>query len=281
MSIKSLAVILNQTPEELIDQADLHTRAVQGWLSSRAPAATCFEGVGVRATSTGLPIPLLNLVLSKNYPSDTSDETIIHEIKTLKTFFAERNVPWYWWLGPNHSPPHLVQLLEQHGLALDHPPLPAMIAPLPSSAIGVNHDVNVWLATTRSDLEAASRIRHSAFHFPEGAGLDYFEAMASDWLCGNPARLFLACVNGHSPAAMGALIVGNGLPGIYVMATFPEWRKHGLGKAILSRILSEAAREGHRFIVLTASSLGYPLYQQFGFERIFDYMIYRLASAGH
>ena len=61
------------------------------------------------------------------------------------------------------------------------------------------------------------------------------------------------------------------------LATLPEWRRCGLAKAILARILSDAVAEGHNLAVLTASRFGYPLYRQFGFERVFDYAIYQLA----
>lgn len=278
MSIENLAATLNQTSQDLIYQADEHTRTVQAWLSSRAPGAACMDRTGVKLTSTGLPIPLLNLALSTDESLGPSDQAIGDEIETVKAFFAGRNVPWYWWLGPRHAPPRLDGLLEQHGLVFDDPPLPAMVAPLPAPASEVDPGIKVWQAATRADLESAGRIRHVAFRFPPGAGLDYFEAMADDWLAGNPARLYLACVGNGPPAAMGAFIMGNSLPGVYVMATLPEWRRRGLGKAVLSRILSEAGREGHSFIVLTASRLGYPLYQQFGFEQVFDYRIYRLAG---
>jgi GNAT superfamily N-acetyltransferase len=99
--------------------------------------------------------------------------------------------------------------------------------------------------------------------------------MADDWLNSDPARLYLARLPGGPPAAIGALIMGAGLPGVYVMATLPEWSRRGLGKAILARILSDAAADGETLIVLTASHFGYPLYRQFGFEHIFDYAIYR------
>jgi predicted N-acetyltransferase YhbS len=59
------------------------------------------------------------------------------------------------------------------------------------------------------------------------------------------------------------------------MATLPEWGRRGLGKAILARILTDAAADGHDLIALTAGVKGYPLYRQFGFEHIFDYAIYR------
>lgn len=275
MSIENLSKHLGRTPGELIRQADLHTRAVQAWLSSRSPAAVCLDGIGVKACSTGLPIPLLNLALSRAYPPGIPETAIIDEIETVKAFFAARNVPWYWWLGPNPRPSNMSNHLEKCGLVFDHPPLPAMIAPLPAPPGDDNPHVRVWSAATRTDLEAASAIRRIAFRFPEGVALNYFEDMSGDWLNGCPARLYLAGMDDAPPVSIGALIMGGELPGIYVMATLPEWRRRGLGKAILARILSDAAGEGHRFIVLTASRFGYPLYCRFGFEHVFDYVIYR------
>jgi GNAT superfamily N-acetyltransferase len=151
-----------------------------------------------------------------------------------------------------------------------------MVASLPSGqSPALDPGVRVWQAAHRADLEAASTIRRIAFRFPDGAALDYFEAMEDDWLRGDPARLYLARLDDGPPAAIGALIVGAEMPGVYVMATLPDWGRRGLGKAILARILAEAVTAGHDLIALTAGSQGYPLYRQFGFERVFDYSIYR------
>jgi ribosomal protein S18 acetylase RimI-like enzyme len=72
--------------------------------------------------------------------------------------------------------------------------------------------------------------------------------------------------------------MGNGLPGVYVMATLTQAQGQGLGKAILTRLLSQAAAEGHRLIVLTAGARAYSLYRKFGFEHIFEYTLFRLAD---
>ena len=261
--------------DEVAHLADAHTLAVQAWLSTRAPHAARFETDGVTAGSSGLAVRLLNLALGCCYPPGTGGEVIAADIEAVKAFFAGRAVPWYWWLGPNPRPPDMPAWLERHGLAFDPPPLPALVAPLPARCPPLNPDVRVWLATGRTDLEAASTIRRIAFRFPAGVAVDYFEAMADDWLRGDRARLYLARLGDGPPAGIGALIVGAGLPGVYVMATLPEWRRRGLGKAVLARVLADAAAEGHRLIVLTASRLGYPLYRQFGFEHVFDYAIYR------
>ena len=266
---------LGKSWDKVARLADEHTIAVQAWLPTRTPQAARFEGVGVTAGSSGIPVPLLNLALGSRYPTATSDEEIDAEIKALKTFFADRGMPWYWLLGPDPGPPDIARRLERHGLALGHPPLPAMVAPLPAQLPPLNPDVQVWLAANRADLEAASTIRRVAFRFPAGAALDYFEAMADDWLKGDPARLYLARLPGGPPAAIGALITGAGIPGVYMMATLPEWGRRGLGKTILARILADAAADGHSLIALTAGEQGYPLYRQFGFEHIFDYAIFR------
>ncbi len=263
------------TVARLVDE---HTTAVQSWLPTRAPRAAQFKGLGVTAGSSGIPVSLLNLAIGCHYPPDASDESIDAEIRAMKTFFAKRDVPWYWWIGPHPCPRDIVQRLKHHGFEYDPPPLPAMAAPLPHpKSPPLNPSVQVWQAASRADLEAASTIRRVAFGFPDGMGLDYFEAMSDDWLRGDPARLYLARLDDGPPAAIGALIMGEGMPGVYVMATLPEWGRRGLGKAILAHILSDAAAEGHDLIALTAGTKGYPLYRQFGFEHIFDYAIYRLA----
>ncbi|MCP4541264.1 MAG: GNAT family N-acetyltransferase [Chloroflexi bacterium] len=264
------------TVARLVDE---HTTAVQSWLPTRTPHATQFKGLGVSAGSSGIPVSLLNLAVGCHYPPNTSGESIDADIQAMKAFFAERGMPWYWWIGPHPYPRDIAQRLKHHSFEFAPPSLPAMAASLPhSKSPPLNPDVQVWQAIGREDLEAASTIRRIAFSFPDGVGLDYFEAMSDDWLCGDPARLYMARLADGPPAAIGALIVGAGMPGVYIMATLPDWGRRGLGKAILARILSEAVAEGHDLIGLTAGTRGYPLYRQFGFEHIFDYAIYQLAE---
>jgi GNAT superfamily N-acetyltransferase len=268
---------LRSTETALI--ADRHTFAVQGWLSSRTPSAVSFDGHGIKVRSTGLGVPLLNLALGANF-ININDADIQSEIEAVKTFFAARRVPWYWWISPFSSPADIGARLEASGARYDPPDLSAMVAPLPPRKTEVNPDLRVWQAGTRADLEAASYIRRVAFKFPSGVGANYFEDMAEDWLRGDPAHLYLAAVNNGPPAAIGAWIVAEGVPGVYAMATLPEWRQRGLGRAILQSLLADAAADGHQMIVLTASNMGEPLYRQFGFERVFGYLFYLPEQTG-
>jgi len=267
------------TWQETVHLADKHTMSVQGWLSSRSPQAKGFDGVGTKVTSTGIKVSLLNLVLGSNFPPQTKDEIISDEIERVKEFLSKSGTPFNWWLSPRSAPSDMGSRLIGHGFKAEEYHLPTMVAPLPMFVEGptLNPRVQVWQASNRLDLEFASTIRRVAFGFAEGVALTYFEDMSDDWLRGDPARLYLARVGeqGH-PAAIGALIMGDRLPGVYVMATLPQWERQGLGKAILAQILSDATTDGHELIILTAGAQAYSLYRQFGFEHIFEYTIYSL-----
>lgn len=273
---------------ELIRLTDAHTLTVQAWLSSRSPNAKKFSGRGVHASSTGIKVPLLNLALGCRFPNDLSDDEIGEEIEAVKLFFAERNVPWYWWLNTEPAPRNIGQILEKHGLKYDVPPLPAMIASLGQNLSNLpkyNERICVWQARSIADLQAASRIRRIAFGFKEGEALTYFEDMAQDWLSDeSPARLFLAgpaeCDNVplREAVSIGAVIQGAGIPGIYVMATLPEHHRKGFGKAIITQLLKEAARSKSKIVALTASKAGAGLYSQFGFMHLFDFDFYSIAD---
>lgn len=263
--------------QECVQRAHRHTMAVQLWLSTRSPNAARYQGMGVEVGSTGLQVPLLNLALGCCYPPDVSERDLEDEIEGVKAFLERREVPWYWWIGPQPSPSDAGQRLRRHGLTF-RSALPAMVVPLPARQVPVNPDVQVWVASSRADLEAASTIRRRAFRFPPEAAEHYFEDMASDWLGGTRARLYLARLKGSPPASIAALVRGSGLPGVYVMATLPEFGRRGLATAILSHLLRDAEAQGHSLAVLTASDYGYPLYRKFGFEHLFDYSIYKPLS---
>jgi len=265
---------------DLIRTANAHTLSVQAWLSSRSPIAKTFHGMGVRASSTGLKLPLLNLALGANFPDKMTSSEIEAEVKQVIDFFAERNVPWYWWMNAEPCPANIAKILEKFGCMYDAPPLPAMIAPTKQDASSfpqVDKSIQVWRAASIKDLQMASTIRRRAFQFTEGEALTYFEDMAQDWLSNeSSARLFLAGSKKGEAVSIGAIIEAKGIPGIYVMATLPEFHRQGYGKAILSRLLSEAAQCEGKIVALTASSAGAGLYAQFGFRHLFDFNFYSI-----
>ena len=60
------------------------------------------------------------------------------------------------------------------------------------------------------------------------------------------------------------------------MYTLPEYRRRGIGRALLSRVVDEARQRGCGSVWITASDMGVLLYTDFGFEKNGNFMQYRL-----
>ena len=72
-----------------------------------------------------------------------------------------------------------------------------------------------------------------------------------------PLRDWIALLDGV-PVAAAALFVGAGVAGIYNVATVPEARGRGIGRAVTAAALAEAVARGQRTAVLGSSEMGYP-----------------------
>ena len=273
VSKKAIETRFGRCWDQVAYLADRHTMVVQSWLASRSPHAERFKNEGTMISSTGLNASILNAALGAEFPDDTSKTKIREVIESVQDYFARREVPWRWWLGPFAQPTDMSQRLKQVGMK-ELFRLAGLAATLPVKLPAINPEVRVRLAADKQDLQAASRIRREAFKFAPGAASHYFEDMADDWLRGNPARLYMGQVSDGPVAGIGALIMGAGVPGVYVLATLPEWERRGIARGILTRILLDAAAAGHQLMVMTAGSQASPLYWKFGFEPIFEYTLY-------
>lgn len=60
------------------------------------------------------------------------------------------------------------------------------------------------------------------------------------------------------------------------MYTDPEYRRQGIARELLSRVIGEARRYGCGIVQITASDMGVLLYTDFGFVKNGNFMQYRL-----
>ena len=273
VSKKAIETRFGRCWDQVAYLTDRHTMVVQSWLASRSPHAERFKNEGTVISSTGLNASILNAALGAEFSGDVSNAKIREVIESVQDYFAKRGVPWRWWLGPFAQPSDMSRRLKQTGMK-ELFRLAGLAAALPVKLPAINPEVRVRLATDKKDLQEASRIRREAFKFAPRAASHYFEDMADDWLCGDPARLYVGQISDGPVAGIGALIMGEGVPGVYVLATLPEWERRGIARGILTRILLDAEAEGHQLMVMTAGSEASPLYWKFGFEPIFEYTLY-------
>ena len=79
---------------------------------------------------------------------------------------------------------------------------------------------------------------------------------------------------GNTPVATSAMVLEAGVAGMYGVATIPEARHRGIGKIMTVRPLLEAKEKGYRVGILTASPMGYPIYNKIGFKEVCKYNLY-------
>jgi GNAT superfamily N-acetyltransferase len=91
---------------------------------------------------------------------------------------------------------------------------------------------------------------------------------------------FFAARSGEAMVGISALVLADEAAGIYSVATLPEFRKKGIGKALTAIPLFAAKQLGYKKGVLQASQAGYRVYQSLGFKDAGEVQLYMRMPAG-
>lgn len=78
-------------------------------------------------------------------------------------------------------------------------------------------------------------------------------------------RNYVAHLNG-TVVGIGTLFCRGGMAGIYNMATLPAYRRRGVARAVIARLLADAYELGCDRVGLTPTEMGRPLYEHVGFD---------------
>jgi predicted GNAT family acetyltransferase len=240
------------------------------WEALERAIANRFGGVveedarGFRFRS-GLQSGFLNGVLRAHVESDD----VLPLARETKGWFPD-GLPWRWIVGPGSLPPDLADRLEAHGLERRWPLMPAMAIDLADLAgkdwspaggrvteVADAGDLESWLGVRRVNLNlddrtiAAWRRAHGEFGLGASSTLRHFIG----WL-------------GDRPVAGSTLFLdrSSGTAGIYHVDVLPDARGRGFGKAVTTTALAAARNLGYSLGVLSASSLGTPVYLRLGFR---------------
>jgi len=223
-----------------------------------------FGGEMVRAgdhwrSHSGVPFRALNAVTAIRLAGDDA-------ITEATGWFTERAMPWRWLLHASSMPRDLGERLLAAGLTTysDNPAMAVSLAgfempPLPhgvsiervADEAGLRrwHEVNVPAMDLDPVRDEAWWTAHRRPGFAEDAPLVNYVASLD-----------------AGPVSVAALFDAAGVAGIYNVATVPEARGRGIGRAVTAAAMAEGARRGLRVAALGSSPLGYPVYRRLGFE---------------
>ncbi len=216
----------------------------------------------IKWITTGIPDPFLNRVFQTRLASQAVTEAIANTV----AHFQSRDVPFVWMAEPGTEPPDLGKHLEAHGFTRrsDLRGMAKLVmgteATLPSPPgliirpVHDNETLRQWLDPYILGFGlTAFRERYFAIESEIGLSPDL------------PRRHFVGFID-RRPVASSTLFLGAGVAGIYNVATISEARRRGIGAAMTSRCVREAAELGHRLAVLEASPMGFPVYRRLGFS---------------
>jgi GNAT superfamily N-acetyltransferase len=237
----------------------------------RAPQGELYHGPELIQVITGLPVPLLNGIFSAKLTPGSADGAIEATLARI----APWGVPALWWIRPSTRPLELGTYLEHHGFARGSD-TPGMAADLLVLKVGHPPPTDLVIEHVR-DVETLATWARTAWTgtgFPDESRESFVELEAGIGITTDASRLRYLGYQKEAPVATSAMVLRDGVAGIYAVATLPEARRQGLGTALTLAPLRDARDMGYRVGTLQASSMGYSVYRRLGFQQVCEFGVY-------
>ncbi|MGE0251143.1 MAG: GNAT family N-acetyltransferase [Dongiaceae bacterium] len=225
--------------KEIFRQIWQDAKGQKGWDVLELPAAIAFRSpvtdVGAFNSIWGEP-----------------DQTGFEKIKKFQAGYKS-----FWYIDPQAD----TGLLPAQGLKLVSES-PEMVLPLVNFAPHpLKNNIRLIKAGDEKTFACWKSIAAEAF----AMALRHVALFCDPFLpCAN-AHFYLAELNGVG-AAVGMGHVAKQWVGIFFIATLPEFRQKGLGRAVTEACLLAGKNSGAKSAVLYSSPAGLPLYQRLGFQ---------------
>lgn len=212
---------------------------------------------------TGVPYAFLNSVANVKLPANNAER----EVKEFLQPYIDNKLPVLWWLCPSSKPGNLGDILEKFGLKkIDTFPGMAMDLTKLDYSYSFPEGLSVKLVSNELELQDWCKAFHSGFGMPREreelflkADLAVMSSIPDQFL------RFVGYWDGE-PIASSAVVLDNGLAGVYLVTTHPEHRKKGIGTIMTVKALEEAKARNFKIGVLQSTKMGYHIYKNIGFD---------------
>lgn len=226
----------------------------------------------------GYPDPFRSTVVSARFARADADR----RIREITAAFAARGTGYLWWVAPFHEPADLGERLLHAGLRFEGtaPAMAMDLAALPRDAAlppGLEIVPVVDEETLREFVGVLAEEMGTPPGEPNPAARHHAALLRAipPTLASEPIPLrYLGRLDGR-PVATSRISIGGGVAGLYAVATLPDVRGRGIGRALTVAALEAGRALGYRIGVLQASDDGFRVYRRLGFRTIFDYAVYQ------
>lgn len=213
---------------------------------------------GFTLVNSNLPDDTFNYVLEADFSVAEANA----KIEEVVDYFAQRKVPYSWWISPHDKPADLAHHLECYDFKNTE------------NNQAMYLDLDSWNEDTiePSNLKILRAFDEKTLHDfalvlanDKDAFKNYFSWIASILTDDDPIEYYVGYVNGK-PVVRGLICYYAQVAGLHWLSTAIDERKKGYGKAMQEYRLKRAKELGYHIAVLQASNEGYPLYLKLGYR---------------
>ena len=205
-----------------------------------------------------------NGIIEKNQSRIPTDQEIDWTIE----HFSVKKLPFMWWTS--------AKVLETKGfqfggiltgIALD-------ITKVIPSKPAVSPDLTIEIIQSDADVHSFNELAASAFAMSATATKQWLGLNTAVMKSGEQVH-FLARLHGV-PVGTATLSVSASSAGIWNLATLPEYRKHGVGAALVHAALVEARQRqyGQVMAILMPKGMAWGLFTKLGFKEVCEFPFY-------
>jgi ribosomal protein S18 acetylase RimI-like enzyme len=226
----------------------------------QSPAATTNDRPYGFQWHTAIPHPWFNGILITQPPAKNAAQVVGEVV----AYFQSRNIANFtWWLAPHLEPSAWAEHLLSHGFQYDHqtPGMAIDLADLPRKSphplvirrVEDRQTLSEWVDTFLLGFEMPASVAPAILALFESLGINL------------PIRHYLGYLE-DEPVAVSSLFLGEGVAGIYNVATRAAARGRGIGSRMTLTPLNDARQMGYQTGILQSSQMGYRVYQRLGFR---------------
>lgn len=235
-------------------------------LASRVPGAAERDEGAYAFIDTGLPSDSLNIV----YGARRHGLTSAH-VAGVMAHFADRGLPFAWWLGPADL--WAGDLLVEMGLRLasNHPGLAGELHTL---ALDVEDlpDGELRRVSRPTDVSVHAELLAANWSPPDEALVECYTRAAERLVQSGADRILLLWYADGEPVATAELCVSAYVTGLYAVATRPDARQRGHDAAVVVAAMRHARDvAGADTIVTLATPQSRPLLRRLGLRSIGEF----------
>lgn len=237
-------------------------RAMDNYLTFWRITAVCNAGVveeedGLVMLTTRLPIPFFNPAALLAWPDDPL--AMVARVRDFATRHGCPSVIATWGEVATRFTP-----IARHLGLVDDGATPVMLLtpdeqrqPPPVDGLAIA----VVTPELRRDYAETAVIGN-------GMPLAWAAVFACDALFEHPGVTAYLGYMDDRPVATALLLETDGVAGVHVVATLPEYRRRGIGAALTARCATDGFDHGCEVSALQSSSLGFPVYERLGYRQV-------------